>query len=80
MQKEKTFLKFTTVNDHGKLAVTEGMSADRGQTGLNWFSLYITLVNLIVTFYIWVILNQSGSKNQFAILIVTHNFFYTVLF
>jgi hypothetical protein len=34
----KNILEITTVNDYGKLAVTEGMSADRGQTGLNWFS------------------------------------------
>ena len=34
----KNILEVTTVNDHGKLAVTEGMSADRGQTNLNWFS------------------------------------------
>ncbi len=37
-EKGKNILEITTVNDHGKLAVTEGMSADRGQTGINWFS------------------------------------------
>ncbi len=30
MQREKTLLEITTVNDHGKLAVTPGMTADRG--------------------------------------------------
>jgi hypothetical protein len=36
--KGKNILEITTVNDHGKLAVTEGMSADRGQTNISWFS------------------------------------------
>ena len=34
----KNLLEITTVNDQGKLAVTEGMSADRGQTNQSWFS------------------------------------------
>jgi hypothetical protein len=34
----KNLLEITTVNDHGKLAVTEGMSGDRGQTNISWFS------------------------------------------
>jgi hypothetical protein len=34
----KNLLEITTVNDLGKLAVTEGMSADRGQTNISWFS------------------------------------------
>ena len=29
MQKERASLEFTTVNDHGKLAVTPGMIGDR---------------------------------------------------
>ena len=37
--KGKNILEITTVNDHGKLAVTEGMSADRGQyQTISWFS------------------------------------------
>jgi hypothetical protein len=34
----KNLLEITTVNDLGKLAVTEGMSGDRGQTNISWFS------------------------------------------
>jgi hypothetical protein len=37
-KKGNNILEYTSVNDLGKLAVTEGMSADRGQTNLNWFS------------------------------------------
>ena len=37
-RKGDNILEYTSVNDHGKLAVTEGMSADRSQTNLNWFS------------------------------------------
>lgn len=36
----KNLLEITTVNDYGKLAVTEGMVGDRGQTNINWLSKY----------------------------------------
>jgi hypothetical protein len=37
-EKGKNIIEITTVNDYGKLAVTEGMTGDRGQTGISWFS------------------------------------------
>ncbi|HEY1870924.1 MAG TPA: hypothetical protein VGG71_07695 [Chitinophagaceae bacterium] len=36
--KGKSILEYSTVDQHGKIAVTEGMSVDRGQTNNSWFS------------------------------------------
>ncbi len=34
----KNIFEYSSVDQHGKIVVTEGMGVDRGQTNINWFN------------------------------------------